>query len=82
MRTGIWLHSDLEKGRSVPAGITSRSKTTRGSLAAPGFDLGVSMGCGQVFGWVKEDGAYTGIIAGSGRFDVESRGFLLIPIEP
>jgi N-glycosylase/DNA lyase len=37
----------------------------RGSLAAPGFDLEISMDCGQIFGWVKDGGAYKGIIAGS-----------------
>jgi N-glycosylase/DNA lyase len=48
-----------EKDRN-PAAMLAR----RGRLAAPGFDLGISMDCGQIFGWVKDDGAYAGIIAG------------------
>ncbi len=40
------------------------SNVTRGRVAAAGFDLEVSMDCGQIFGWVKEDGAYTGLIGG------------------
>ncbi len=49
----------------MPPGTTSRSRTARGKLLAAGFDLEISMDCGQIFGWVKEDGAYTGIIADS-----------------
>jgi N-glycosylase/DNA lyase len=32
------------------------------SIAAPGFDLAQSMGCGQIFGWHRDGGTYTGII--------------------
>jgi N-glycosylase/DNA lyase len=54
-----------EKGEIVPSGTKSRSRITRGRLPAAGFDLEISMDCGQIFGWVKDDGAYTGIIGGS-----------------
>jgi N-glycosylase/DNA lyase len=33
-----------------------------GLIEAPGFDLEVSMTCGQIFGWEKRDGAYWGLI--------------------
>jgi len=55
----IGYHMTEKKRDPAAAGAT------RGRLAAPGFDLEISMDCGQIFGWVKEDGAYTGIIAGS-----------------
>jgi N-glycosylase/DNA lyase len=54
----------------------------RGRLAAPGFDLEISMDCGQIFGWVKEDGTYTGVIAGkpvSMRQEGETVSFIAGP---
>jgi N-glycosylase/DNA lyase len=39
-----------------------RSGELEGNLIAPGFDLALSMGCGQVFGWSAECGRYWGIV--------------------
>jgi N-glycosylase/DNA lyase len=36
-----------------------------GSIEAPGFDLEVSMTCGQIFGWEKRGAAYWGLISSS-----------------
>jgi N-glycosylase/DNA lyase len=36
----------------------------QGTVAAPAFDLDLSMNCGQIFGWKREDGAYLGVMGG------------------
>jgi N-glycosylase/DNA lyase len=38
------------------------SRDVRGEIVADQFDLGVSMDCGQVFGWDRDEGIYTGIV--------------------
>lgn len=50
---------------TAPPGSAGRCEATRGKLSAAGFDLEISMDCGQIFGWEKEGGAYAGVISGS-----------------
>ncbi len=43
-------------------GVTGRTQAVKGVLPAPAFDLEASMDCGQIFGWHKDRGTYSGII--------------------
>jgi N-glycosylase/DNA lyase len=43
-------------------GTAGQTRPIKRSIAAPAFDLRVSMDCGQIFGWHQDRGTYTGII--------------------
>jgi N-glycosylase/DNA lyase len=42
-----------------------QSDERAGRITAPDLDLALTLECGQVFGWHKEEGSYIGIIEGS-----------------
>jgi N-glycosylase/DNA lyase len=45
-----------------PSGVTDRARDVKGVLPARAYDLEASMECGQIFGWHKHSGSYSGII--------------------
>jgi N-glycosylase/DNA lyase len=42
--------------------VAEPTERMQGTVAAPAFDLDLSMTCGQIFGWKREDGAFLGVI--------------------
>ena len=43
-------------------GVTGHAQGVKGAVRAQALDLEASMDCGQIFGWHKADGTYSGII--------------------
>lgn len=58
---------------SQSRGEKGRTKQTKGAVSAQAFDIEASMDCGQIFGWHKDSGTYSGII-GSAAVSLRQSG--------